>query len=262
MKKRRYVQWTPGLRGAVRAKLRSGWSLPRVAQHYDISLSTLQKACAKYGMSEPPSDLMLMTEFAELAGLSVPAAARMAETTGLTVTKWARYRAVPRQAAERVLEARPNPADAVDRIPDGHYTVTQLAKLWSVDPGVIYDGVSAEDIPYQLARPSANRRFVRCYHLADVEHLRPETVPVPLRGTLTTQQLAELLHMTDQAIWQLVRKGMPKLERRTRQGAMLFRPQEVAGWLCARHDVRTRRKGERLLRILKSSESSSSDKVF
>ncbi|MDO4264105.1 MAG: hypothetical protein Q4C67_07895 [Deinococcus sp.] len=237
------VHWTEEKQAQAMMLFRRGYSVAQAARKMGVTYSALKNANAKYGLGNVPGDLMPISELAAALGVT-PWCAHTIARTHLTPRPFLKCVVVNREAAERLVRQRPNPVTVLDRVPDDHLTQRMLAERWGQPIPTVYRRLEQADVPFVYARPGKCGRFVRCYHLADVEHLRPARPPA---GHISEQELTQLVRASGDAIEHLVRAGMPVQRVQCRR---YYHPAEVAQWLMARRHPRSRRKGERLLQAL------------
>ena len=237
------VHWTEDKQAQARTLFRQGHSVEQAARKMGITYSALKNAATTYGLAEIPSDLMPIPELAAALGVTTWCAHTIARTH-LNPRPFLHRVVVDRDAAEQLVRRRPNPITVLDRVPDDYLTQRMLVERWGQSLATVRRHLDHAAVPFVYARQGKRGKFVKCYHLADVEHLRPARPPA---GHISEQELAQLVRTSRNALKQLTRAGMPvqRVQRRR-----YYHPTEVAQWLIARRHPRSRRKGERLLREL------------
>ena len=249
----RFNWQAPGVAQRVEKMYRAGLNNEEVAAELGVHVAALRSASVTYGWNQLPEDLISMGELAELLGLTRGPATKRVKKAGIKIRRYLNYRYITRHAAKRLLPPPNLERELYDGPPHNYYTAAQLAALWGCDACYIRRRAVFLDLPYVLTRsPSRPGQQVKAWHLADAEPIRPKASRTPPRGTLTTEELAERLRTTPNNVHKLVQVGMPSTPVRGRKGAArhYFHLPPVARWLAARPHIRTRRKGERLLREL------------
>lgn len=240
------VVWTASRQRCARALYRRGMNAAQVAERMGMSLSSVQQANMRHGMSSPPPNLMLIGEFMLLTDLARWPAMQVAQGHGLLSGRWMHVNALDRKKAMTYIAALNAQGEPLDEIPDGYYTATQLAELWNCSQPAVHRRV--KNLPYLLARPvSSNRRRVKIYDLRDVSHLRPAAHVTTPRGMITTAELAEVLHIQhSRQVHEWLKSGLTPAGIRKRDGSNLFHVKHVVQWLLAQSSPLRRGRGRML----------------
>lgn len=246
------MKWTPHKRAQVRLLFRKGLTIRQAAEKLGVSYAALKSAVTKYGLADLPNDLIGTAELCRLLGVNGVNAKRLAESRGIKVQHYGWQWAIAREDGERLLADRPDPTQVLDRVPDGYLMVKQIAESWGLCAPAVYKHL--EGLPHIYAR-APRGRFVRCYHLADIEPRRWPSLRARPRDSLSTSELMKALGYSEAQIRKLVKAGCPRLGIVQKDRTAYYRLADVLTWLEQSGNPRWQRRAAYVRRTLAQQEA-------